>query len=112
MLITFFSGSGIFPPFRGFRLAIGEARSTVFLDSCSTGQQPKNGGDPLAQLVADALPGVEVHAFEDVQLSQTCGLVDVGNPRKPWVPPLLHVFFDVGKSLPDNSRGPRLVSFP
>lgn len=44
----------------------GEARSTVFLDSCSTGQQPKNGGDPLAQLVADALPGVEVHAFEDV----------------------------------------------
>lgn len=66
MLITFFSGSGIFPPFRGFRPAIGEARSTVFLDSCSTGQQPKNGGDPLAQLVADALPGVEVHAFEDV----------------------------------------------
>lgn len=54
----------------------GEARSTVFLDSCSTGQQPKNGGDPLAQLVADALPGVEVHAFEDVSYPKLVKLQD------------------------------------
>eukprot|EP00435_Cladocopium_sp_Y103_P028108 s827_g7.t1 len=44
----------------------GEARSTVFLDSCSTGGTPTNGGAPLAQLVAEALPGVEIHAFEDI----------------------------------------------
>ena len=44
----------------------GEARSTVFLESCSTGQQPKNlAVKPLAQKIADSLPGVEVHAFKD-----------------------------------------------
>lgn len=44
----------------------GEARSTVFLDSCSTGGTPTKGGASLAQLVAEALPGVEIHAFEDI----------------------------------------------
>ncbi|CAK9041615.1 unnamed protein product [Durusdinium trenchii] len=44
----------------------GEARSTVFLDSCSTGKTPPSGDKSLAQLVADTLPGVEVHAFEDL----------------------------------------------
>lgn len=44
----------------------GEARSTVFLESCSTGKQPKNMKlKPLAQNIAEALPGVEVHAFKD-----------------------------------------------
>lgn len=44
----------------------GEARSTVFLESCSTGKQPSNMNmKPLAQNIADSLPGVEVHAFKD-----------------------------------------------
>ena len=44
----------------------GEARSSVFLDSCSTGKKVPGMGPPLAQLVANSLPGVEVHAFEDL----------------------------------------------
>lgn len=44
----------------------GEARSTVFLESCSTGKQPTNVKlKPLAQNIAESLPGVEVHAFKD-----------------------------------------------
>ena len=44
----------------------GEARSTVFLESCSTGAQPTNVRlKPLAQNIAESLPGVEVHAFKE-----------------------------------------------
>eukprot|EP00438_Fugacium_kawagutii_P007787 Skav218546 [mRNA] locus=scaffold3191:241415:244201:+ [translate_table: standard] len=55
----------------------GEARSTVFLDSCSTGKTPSDGGDPLAQLVANSLPGVEVHAFEDVSYPKLAAWLDL-----------------------------------
>ncbi|CAE7516863.1 unnamed protein product [Symbiodinium sp. CCMP2456] len=52
----------------------GDARSTVFLDSCSTGQMQGRKSPPLAQCVAEALPGVEVHAFNDIMYPGTVKL--------------------------------------
>jgi len=52
----------------------GDARSTVFLDSCSTGQTEGRKSPPLAQCVAEALPGVEVHAFSDIMYPGTVKL--------------------------------------
>ena len=54
------------PAAAGPKTPRGEARSSVFLDSCSTGKKVPGMGPPLAQLVANSLPGVEVHAFEDL----------------------------------------------
>lgn len=54
-----------FEELRPILMHTGEARSTVFLDSCSTSKQPATGA-PLAEHVADKLPGVEIHAFEDL----------------------------------------------
>ena len=61
----------------------GEARSTVFLESCSTGAQPKNlNMKPLAQNIAEALPGVEVHAFKEAMYpAQVGGSINGRTPK-------------------------------
>ena len=73
----------------------GEARSTVFLESCSTGKQPKNMNlKPLAQNIAEALPGVEVHAFKDAMYPAQVGL-------SMKLPPVIHCHYPLSSSILD-----------